>query len=146
MKKNQKGFSLIELIVVIVIMVILAAVAVPVYSSYITRANEAVDREYLEEIRRAIVVITADPNELVADGELHIYLGEETTSENGILLQNGQLVAADGEHDNYASLLSQVQEIVPIRALKGEYTSIVYQINGPSVELKINDTVADENP
>ena len=50
MRKNNKGFSLVELIVVIAIMAILAAVAVVSYSIYIERAQDASDREYIDNI------------------------------------------------------------------------------------------------
>ena len=50
MKKNNKGFSLVELIVVIAIMAILAAVAVVSYSVYIDRAQDAKDQQYLDNI------------------------------------------------------------------------------------------------
>ena len=50
MKKNNKGFSLVELIVVIAIMAILAAVAVVSYGIYIERAQDAADQEYLNNI------------------------------------------------------------------------------------------------
>ena len=48
--KNNKGFSLVELIVVIAIMAILAAVAVVSFSIYIKRANDAVDFDYLSKL------------------------------------------------------------------------------------------------
>lgn len=48
--RNNKGFSLVELIVVIAIMAILAAVAVVSYSIYIEKANEASDQQYLDNV------------------------------------------------------------------------------------------------
>ena len=48
--KNNKGFSLVELIVVIAIMAILAAVAVTSFAIYIDRANDAADFEYLSNL------------------------------------------------------------------------------------------------
>ena len=41
MKTNNKGFSLVELIVVIAIMAILAAVAIPTFATFITKAQDA---------------------------------------------------------------------------------------------------------
>ena len=41
-KKDQGGYSLVELMVVIVIMVILASVSIGVYNGYVERAKNAV--------------------------------------------------------------------------------------------------------
>ena len=60
MKTNNKGFSLVELIVVIAIMAILAAVAIPTFASFIDKANIASDvsfvndAEYAAELANAI--------------------------------------------------------------------------------------------
>lgn len=40
MLRNQRGFTLMELMIVIVIIGVLAAIAVPAYSSYVSRAQE----------------------------------------------------------------------------------------------------------
>ena len=53
---KNKGFSLVELIVVIAIMAILVGVAVPVYTSYIGKANAAKDEQLLGEINSAFMV------------------------------------------------------------------------------------------
>ena len=41
MFKKNGGFTLVELIVVIAILAILAGIAIPAYSGYITKANDA---------------------------------------------------------------------------------------------------------
>ncbi len=48
--KNNKGFSLVELIVVIAIMAILAAVAVASFSIYIKHAQDASDMDYISNV------------------------------------------------------------------------------------------------
>lgn len=52
MKKNG-GFTLVELIVVIAILAILAGVAVPAYSGYVEKANEAGDQTLLASVNTA---------------------------------------------------------------------------------------------
>ena len=51
--KNNKGFSLVELIVVIAIMAILAAVAIPTFASFITKANVASDEQFIADLTYA---------------------------------------------------------------------------------------------
>ncbi len=51
--KNQKGFSLIELLVVVVIIAILAAIAVPIYMNYVRKARATEAQTALAAIRSA---------------------------------------------------------------------------------------------
>ena len=59
MKTNNKGFSLVELIVVIAIMAILAAVAIPTFAGFITKANKASDDQFLNDVEYAVQIANA---------------------------------------------------------------------------------------
>lgn len=58
--KNQKGFTLVELIVSIAILGILAAIAIPRFSDQTTKANTAKIASDLSAIDTAITVSIAD--------------------------------------------------------------------------------------
>ena len=53
MKKNNKGFTLVELIVVLVILAILAAILVPTLLGYIQRARQEKDYSTAQTVRVA---------------------------------------------------------------------------------------------
>lgn len=59
--KNNKGFSLIELIIVIAIMAILLVVLVPQYLKYIERSRNATDLENARSIVNALQIYAIDP-------------------------------------------------------------------------------------
>jgi prepilin-type N-terminal cleavage/methylation domain-containing protein len=56
----NKGFSLVELIVVIAIMAILVGVAVPVYTSYISKAQDASDVKMLDTLNNACEIVNVE--------------------------------------------------------------------------------------
>ena len=63
---NQKGFTLIELVVIIVILGILAAVAIPKYQNLTTEAKESSTRAALGGLRSGITIYYA--NQAVTTG------------------------------------------------------------------------------
>lgn len=59
-KKNNKGFSLVELIVVIAIMIVLVAVLAPVFTKYVEQSRRATDVQNANSIAEAVLVDAAD--------------------------------------------------------------------------------------
>lgn len=58
--REQRGFTLIEMIIVISIVLILTSIAVPVYTRHVLHAREAVLKEDLYTLRNAIDQYTQD--------------------------------------------------------------------------------------
>ncbi len=62
MKKNNKGFTLAELLIVVAIIAVLTAIAIPVFTTQLERSREATDKS---NIRAAYAEAVAD---YLADG------------------------------------------------------------------------------
>jgi len=58
---NNKGFSLVELIIVIAIMAILVAVLAPTYLKFVERSRKSTDVSNVAEIVTALQTYAADP-------------------------------------------------------------------------------------
>ncbi len=61
-KMDNKGFSLVELIIVIAIMVILVAVLAPQYLRYVEKSRVATDTQTTVEFINVLQVAAADPD------------------------------------------------------------------------------------
>ncbi|MBN2559279.1 MAG: prepilin-type N-terminal cleavage/methylation domain-containing protein [Clostridia bacterium] len=60
MKRNDKGFTLVELMIVVVIIGILIAIAIPIYNSIQTTAEERACQANMRSIRSQLEVYKAD--------------------------------------------------------------------------------------
>jgi len=72
-KMNNKGFSLVELIIVIAIMAILVGVLAPQFIKYVEQSRESTDISSIDEVKKAAETFVADYNPggtitVVADG------------------------------------------------------------------------------
>ena len=85
-KMNNKGFSLVELIIVIAIMAILIVVLAPQYLKYVERSRNSTDLQNATELKTAIETYVADPESketMAADKKFIIKMtstGGEVTS------------------------------------------------------------------
>jgi type IV pilus assembly protein PilA len=67
MKKNNNGFSLVELIIVIAIMAVLVGVLAPQFIKYVEQSRRSRDIQTAQEIREAILADIAD-GAITSDG------------------------------------------------------------------------------
>ncbi|MEE1465680.1 MAG: prepilin-type N-terminal cleavage/methylation domain-containing protein [Clostridium sp.] len=91
MRKNKKGFTLVEIIVVLVIIGILMALAVPAVMSYI---KKAADTKLISEARTVMVASKEKGIELVKQGKLHQLTssGSKTDIIKRSEIEDGQLM------------------------------------------------------
>ena len=61
-KMNNKGFSLVELIIVIAIMAVLIAVLAPQYLKYVEKSRISADGQTMDEFVSALQVLVSDPD------------------------------------------------------------------------------------
>lgn len=59
-KKNNKGFTLVELVVVVAILAILVGLLAPQYTKYVERSRKAADVANLDSLVKAVEVAVAD--------------------------------------------------------------------------------------
>lgn len=78
-QKNNKGFSLVELIVVIAIMAVLVGVLAPQFIKYVERSRQSTDLQNVQELKSAIEADIAD-GEITADVTITITGGEDGTA------------------------------------------------------------------
>lgn len=98
-KMNNKGFSLVELIIVIAIMAILIVVLAPQYLKYVERTRNSTDLQNATEIVTALQVYASDPDATVAPaaGSITITQADQTldpTAFLGAALQDAGLLDA----------------------------------------------------
>ena len=106
MKKNNKGFTLVELIVVLVILAILAAILVPTLLGYIDRARSEKDYSTAQTVRVAAQAVI---DQAYGNG-VKTTASASTDAVTSISNMNGVLAKATPNYGTTVYTLSGVKE------------------------------------
>ena len=96
---NNKGFSLIELIVVIAIMAILVGALAPQYMKFVERSRKSTDVQNVAAIKSALEVYAADPmvtTNALANGKVTITTTEKAVDTTNATGNGNAALAAAG--------------------------------------------------
>ena len=106
-KKNNKGFSLVELIVVIAIMAVLMVVLAPAMLRYVEKTREQKDDSAVSEARNAVELA-------LAQEDINTALGGATTVTVTVKGSNGEITASatGGTSPDTTKLLADVKATV----------------------------------
>lgn len=120
-KANNKGFSLVELIVVIAIMAVLVGVLAPQFLKYVERSRKSTDVQNVASIITAVQTYAADPMVATAD---------QITDGAKITLTNAQVaVSATNATKNTSKALDAagIKE-VGLKSSKWGATTIIFNV------------------
>lgn len=78
-KKDNKGFTLIELVIVIAILAILVGLLAPQYTKYVEKSRKAADASNLENMVKAVEIKAADATESIPAGKYTIKISQTGT-------------------------------------------------------------------
>ena len=108
-KKDNKGFTLVELVIVIAILAILVGILAPQYTKYVEKSRQAADIDNMEEMVKAVQVYVVDERtetKDTVDGAAKITLGEHVT-----------VAAIANKTDLSATVTAALEEYVKIIAI-----------------------------
>lgn len=78
-KKDNKGFSLVELVIAIAILAILVGILAPQYTKYVEKTRKAADASNMDEMVKVVKVFAADPANELPTGDYTIVIGASQT-------------------------------------------------------------------
>ena len=119
MKKNNKGFTLVELIVVLVILAILAAILVPTLLGYIDKARSEKDFSTAQTVR---VAAQAAIDQAYGEGK----------KADGSSPATGKTLSIDGTVENSEAMSGSfsITDASTHLASAGKYVKLVYTLSG----------------
>ena len=79
-KKDNKGFTLVELVIVVAILAILVGILAPQYTKYVEKSRKAADASNLENLVTAFKTAASDGNDQIPAGSYTFTINNEAES------------------------------------------------------------------
>lgn len=149
MKNDNKGFSLIELIVVIAIMAILVGAIAPQVTKYIQRARESADIQAVGALYTAMSVSLIDPNVANPGDKASTAWSGIDATQTGLQSYNAAVIETLGmtaDAFNASLKSNKYKGKVPTAVIGGNGTSVTITVTGTGATLTVNAQGASETP
>lgn len=124
-KKDNKGFTLVELVIVVAILAILVGILAPQYTKYVEKSRQSADVSNLENIVEGFKVAAADV-------DYDMIPSAEATTFTVVMTADGTTITADGKQPTTANKTW-------VEALK-EYTGYTFESGKANTNLKLKSS------
>ena len=104
-KKDNKGFTLVELVIVIAILAILVGLLAPQYTKYVEKSRKAADASNMDEMVKVVKVYAADPASELPTGKYTIIISDKKADGTKITAE-----ALNGSTPNKTGLVTKSQK------------------------------------
>lgn len=154
-KKDNKGFTLVELVIVVAILAILVGILAPQYTKYVEKSRKAADASNMDELVKVVKVFAADPASELPTGVYTITINSqkpESGDNTVITTTEGKTVPQELENELTNSIPKWADTLTKSKKWGegGASGSICAQITvkadgGTSVLYGVNGTVSETN-
>ena len=93
-KKDNKGFTLVELVIVVAILAILVGILAPQYTKYVEKSRKAADAANMDELVKVVKVYAGDADTTLAAGNYVITITDGTTGTTDVAGPDGVDITA----------------------------------------------------
>lgn len=137
-KMNNKGFSLVELIIVIAIMAVLVGVLAPAYLRYVEKSRKSADVQAMDAVANAMEAAAIDPS-----------LEFNSNTKNMIVvLSNTGLVVKQEDNKDTGKYVTELKETLGNYKLKSKdwiSVTITGTVNGGQVTFSTDATYSSDS-
>ena len=111
-KKDNKGFTLVELVIVIAILAILVGLLAPQYTKYVEKSRKTADASNMDEMVKVVKAYAADPANELPGGKYKIVISHDKSKVTNITTE-----AVDGmdkpSDTAVAALKAEMENSIP---------------------------------